>query len=139
LHSLLPQVPAESRIPVLQKPQQLPCRIAFPLRPHNEKATKRPSSLLELFGRNKVAAVAAKPMSVPPGPAPLSVKPDHVKKCRTSEEVEARECRWDAATTGAVTSAHVGHRVSVSGTKVRESIVTMAVGAAPTLPLFHPV
>ncbi|PSN50244.1 hypothetical protein C0J52_02372, partial [Blattella germanica] len=59
--------PAESRIPVILKqpspavPSQLPVRNAFNVRnsstSQNEKPSKRPSSLLELFGRNKVGAL----------------------------------------------------------------------------------
>ena len=62
------QAPTESRIPVFFKqpsaPSQLPIRNAYAVRnlattsrPQNEKPSKRPSSLLELFGRNKVGAL----------------------------------------------------------------------------------
>jgi hypothetical protein len=123
----------ESRIPVFLK--QPPVRIAFTLRSHNEKASKRPSSLLELFGRNKVGAVPAKPMSVEPTritdascSAPSNVKSEHVKQFRTSDVVDDAGCGpafvdRDVDTTGAVTSAHVGHRVCVSGTKVGQDSV----------------
>ena len=68
--------------------------------------------------------------SVSSGPrnpgAPLNIKSEHVKNFKTSGggcgPVFAGR---DVDTTGAVTSAHVGHRVSVNGTKVGQDIVGM--------------
>jgi hypothetical protein len=73
---------------------------------------------------------------VPPGPrntdatcsAPLNIKSEHVKNFRTSDVVDEGGCGpvfadRDVDTTGAVTSAHVGHRVCVNGTKVGQDIV----------------
>lgn len=123
-------------------PPQLPVRVPFTLRPHNEKASRRPSSLLELFGRNKVGAVPTKPMSVessvPSGPrntdAPLNIESEHVKNFKTSEGgCGAVFAGRDVDTTGAVTSAHVGHRVCVNGTKVGQDTVGMTVSYEPKI------
>jgi hypothetical protein len=73
-------------------------------------------------------------MSVPTGPrntdatcpAPSSAKPEPVKNLRTTGDVNERECCRDVGTSGAVTSAHVGRRVSVSGTKVGDGILSLA-------------
>ncbi|KDR21676.1 Microtubule plus-end tracking protein TIP150 [Zootermopsis nevadensis] len=126
------QEPAESRIPVFLKhpsaaPSHLSLRGAFTLRSHNDKTITRPSSLLELFGRNKVAALPSKPMSVASGPhkvfestpdnsqtscsSAFGVRTENVRNCDAADE---GRCWRD----GPVTAAHLGHRVSVSRTKV---------------------
>jgi hypothetical protein len=82
--------------------------------------------------------------SVPSGPrntdvsssAPLHIKSEHVKNFRTSDVVEEGGCGpvfadRDVGTTGAVTSAHVGHRVCVNGTKVGQDIVGVTAACEP--------
>ena len=78
------QAPTESRIPVFFKqpsvPSQLPIRNAYAVRSsapssrtQDEKVNKRPSSLLELFGRNKVGAL------------PVTAKVKHMSACNSTK------------------------------------------------------
>ncbi|KAJ4429189.1 hypothetical protein ANN_26192 [Periplaneta americana] len=133
--------PGESRIPVFRnKPTapSLPIRNAFAgtrseaALSQNEKPTKRPSSLLELFNRNKVGALpvtaAVRPMSAKASVVRSEECPHPPKNCRIADLLDddtwqpnatsSPTCDVKEDASGPVTTSHVGHRVCVGGTKV---------------------
>jgi len=118
-------------------PAQSHARSGFSLRSH-DNTSKRPSSLFELFGRNKVGTVPTKPMPVESTRASVvsttcdgtkseiscvsasKIEAENVKNVRVSEEARCELVvgELDVSTEATVTAAHVGQRVCVSGTKV---------------------